>query len=262
VFGRGLVEPIDDFRSSNPAVNVELLDALALDFERAGFDRRHTLRVILNSRTYQRSSRTNTSNVDDEVLCSHTRTRMLSAEQMQDAIKSVCEGPERLPQLNAELTAAEAKLKAARDSAGTNDESAAVTEATKQCDAARERVDGHYMTQQPYPWRTSFLVAFGQPPRETACACERRTDTNLDQALQLMNSDLIRSQIQRAAARLERLSDAALLDELYLAAISRQPNDKERARLATHLQAAPDRRQAIEDVVWAVLNTNEFLFQH
>ncbi len=262
LLGRGLVEPIDDFRSSNPAVNVELLDTLAEDFVKAGFDRRHTLRVILNSRTYQRASQTNDSNTDDDILCSHARTRMLSAEQMQDAITRVCAGTEGLEKIKAELAATEANLESLRLIDGEREESPAIAAAVKQRDGSQARLDGYFMTQQPFPLQTSFLAAFGQPPRETACACERRSDTNLDQALQLMNSGLIRSQIQQGAVRLERLGNEALLDELYVAAVCRPPTGKERARLLGYLQASQDRRQAIEDVVWAVLNTNEFMFQH
>ena len=262
LFGRGLVEPIDDFRSSNPAVNVELLDALAADFVRAGFDRRHTLRVILNSQTYQRTSQTNESNVDEDLLGSHARTRMLSAEQMQDAIKRVCEGVDQLPKLAADLAEAEEKLNMAKVAKDGSDESTALKAALAHRDAMQSRVDSYYMTQQPYPLQTSFLAAFGQPPRETACACERRTDTNLDQALQLMNSELIRSQVQQAAVRFEKLENPALLDELYLAALCRKPNEKERPKLLAYLTGAQDRRRAIEDIVWAVLNTNEFMFQH
>lgn len=262
LFGRGLVEPIDDFRSSNPAVNVALLDVLAADFERSGFDRRHALRTMLNSRTYQRSSRATPANAEDDLLGSHARTRLLSAEQVQDAILRVCEGPERLPQLQAELAEAEAKLREVRANTADSNESPAIDAAEKDRDAKQARVDGYYMTQQPYPLRTPFLAAFGQPPRETACACERRTDTNLDQALQLMNSDLIRGQVQQAAGRFERATNEALIDELYVAALGRAPAESERDKLLAYLRSAADRRRAIEDVVWAVLNTNEFLFQH
>lgn len=262
LMGRGLVEPIDDFRSSNPAVNVELLDALARDFEESGFDRRHLLRQILNSRTYQRSSEPNAFNETDETLGSHARTRLLSAEQMQDAIRRVCDGGSQIEILKAEYAAAEAARERVLAAEANNEQAASVVESTRQRDEARERVESYFMTQQPYPLLTTFLMAFGQPARDSACACERRTETNLDQALQLMNSDLIRTQVQQAAARLEALPDPALLREIYLAALCREPAADENARLLPYLAAAKSRREAIEDILWAVLNTNEFMFQH
>ena len=269
LLGRGLVEPIDDFRSSNPAVNVELLDALAKEFIESGFDRKHVLRRILNSRTYQRSSNTNRFNETDELLNSHARTRMLTAEQMQDAVRRLCDGPECLPELQAEMLATEEKLQAALKE-HADEQAAPVLEATKRRDEARSRVDGYYMTQQPYPHLTSFLTAFGQPPRETACACERREEANLDQALQLMNSDLIRDQVAHAAGRFEQKfvgvagkpPNDTLIRDLYLAAFCREPREVELAKLIAHLEAGPNRRQAIEDLIWAVINTNEFMFQH
>ncbi|MBC7819633.1 MAG: DUF1553 domain-containing protein, partial [Planctomycetaceae bacterium] len=263
LLGRGLVEPIDDFRSSNPAVNVELLDALAKEFTDSGFDRKRLLRLILNSRTYQRSSNTNRFNETDELLNSHARTRMLTAEQMQDAVRRLCDGSERLPELQAELLVTEEKLQAALKE-HADEQAAPVIEATKRRDEARSRVEGYYMTQQPYPHLTSFLTAFGQPPRETACACERREEANLDQALQLMNSDLIRGQVAHAAGRFEKdtLPNETLIRDLYLAAFSREPREVELAKLTAHLEDSSNRRQAIEDLIWAVINTNEFVFQH
>lgn len=221
LMGRGLVEPIDDFRSSNPAVNVELIDALAKNFAESGFDRKHIMRVILNSQTYQRSSDTNKLNETDGQLFSHARVRLLSAEQLQDAITRLSDGG-----------------------------------------ALEQPAGSQYMTQQPYPHLTTFLKAFGQPQRKTACACERRDEASLDQALQLMNSELIRNQVTRARERLHTLPGSRIVEQLYLSAFSRPPRPKERATVLRHLEAAADRNQAIEDVVWALINTNEFMFQH
>jgi len=212
---------VDDFRSSNPAVNIELLDALAADSVAADFDRKHIMRVILNSETYQRSSDTNPLNETDQTLFSHARTRLLSAEQIQDAITRLCEGGDQ---------------------------------STEQ--------KSPYMTQQPYPHLTTFLKAFGQPERKTACVCERREEASLDQALQLMNSRLIRDQVANARRGLHALSDNELTDQLYLSAFSRLPRTAERTTVIRHLEAALDRGEAIEDLVWALINTNEFMFQH
>lgn len=256
LLGRGLVEPVDDFRSSNPPVNVELLDALAADFAEAGFDRKRVMRVILNSRTYQSSSDTNAFNEADDRLFSHARVRLLSAEQLQDAITQLCDGADRYKQLKNDLSAASAEL----DREDLDD--AAREELRKEHDAAQQQLDSHYMTQQPYPHLTTFLKAFGQPERKTACACERREEANLDQALQLMNSSLIRDKVTRARERLHSLSDDELVQQLYLCAFSRPPRPQERATVLKHLDSSGDRTQAIEDVVWALINTNEFMFQH
>lgn len=262
LFGRGLVEPIDDFRSSNPAINVELLDALAKSFEESGFDRKHVIRLILNSQTYQRRSETVPLNETDELLNSHARTRLLAAEQMQDAIVRVCDGAEQFEQIQRELDVAEKRLQGLLSDPLDKPDPKPIEEATKRCEQARSRVNEYFMTQQAYPHLTTFLTAFGQPPRETACACERREEANLDQALQLMNSSMIRDRVGHARARYEKMTNEEIVRELYLAALSRNPRDVERAKLLAHLEKSPDRRQAIEDVVWAVLNTNEFMFQH
>ena len=118
------------------------------------------------------------------------------------------------------------------------------------------------MTQQPYPHLTTFLKAFGQPERKTAYACERRGEVSLDQALQLMNSPLIRQQVNHARQRFGQMSDQELTDQLYLSAFSRFPKPQEVQAILDHLEATHDREQAIEDIVWALINTNEFLFQH
>jgi len=262
LLGRGLVEPIDDFRSSNPAVNVELLDALAADFQKSGFDRKHIMRVILNSRTYQRSSDTNQFNETDENLLSHARVRLLTAEQMQDAVFRLCDGPLRFGELEQQLAAAEELLATTLKENQQDANTTAVVKSKQQHDAARRRLNDYYMTQQPYPQLTSFLSAFGQPPRKTACACERREEANLDQALQLMNSSLIRDRVGKAAGRFEKLPEEQFIRKLYLAAVSRRPSDAEQTTISAHLKAGPDRRKAVEDVIWAIINTNEFMFQH
>jgi hypothetical protein len=217
LFGHGLVEPIDDFRSSNPAVNNKLLNELAAEFAKSGFDRRHLLRLILNSHTYQRSDKTNEFNATDESLGSHTIVRLLSAEQIQDAVQMLCNGPTDLKDL---------------------------------------------MTQQSYPHLTSFLKAFGQPERKTACACERRDEVSLDQALQMMNSRLVRDRVSIGARRFAKEADETVAEAIYLAAYSRRPTDREKKTVLDFITSSDDRNRAIEDIIWSILNTNEFIFQH
>ena len=229
VMGMGIVDPVDDFRDSNPPSNPELLHALAADLVESGFDRKHILRVILNSRTYQRSAETSSFNVEDTKNFSHAQVRMLSAEQLLDAICDVTEMPETFSGLPA----------------------------------------GTPATQLPSPdWGNSFLAAFGQPQRKTACACERGSDTNLLQALQLSNGDLVHGKLRSDRNRLHRLvsegrSDDQIVREIYLASYGRPPTDAEVQLAADHLAASgEDRMEALQNVCWALINTNEFVFQH
>jgi hypothetical protein len=227
LFGRGIVEPVDDFRDSNPPCNAELLDALAADFVAHHFDVKHTIRTILTSATYQLQSATNPFNERDEVYFSHVRVRQLSAEQLLDAICQATGVPERF---------------------------GGVPLGTR----AAQLPDGELF----HP----FLKAFGRPARAIECECERDNDATLEQALLLEASRVIHDKLHSdrgLAARLaaSTLPPAALADELFLTTLCRHPSPQERARVAKRL-AAKDRRQAVEDVLWALLNHREFLFQH
>ena len=228
LMGRGIVEPVDDFRDSNPPSNENLLAALEDDFRQSGFDQKHILKTILASRTYQLSSRTSDLNRDDEKLFSHARVRMLSAEQLLDAICRVTEVPETFPNLPA----------------------------------------GTVATQLPGPSPNhEFLKVFGQPQRDTACACERSNESNLSQALQLFNGELIHAKLKNESNRFRKLIAAGATNEdivknLYLAALCRLPEKTELANATDYLAKKEDRAAAFEDVCWALMNTNEFLFQH
>jgi hypothetical protein len=223
LLGKGIVDPVDDFRSSNPPSNVGLLDALAKEFETSGYDRKRIIRLICNSQTYQRSTETNRFNQTDERLFSHARIRLLSAEQMKDAI-----------------AVATRALPAAPD------------------DTLRPR----YATERPYPESSSFTAAFGQPQRDTACTCERQTSPTLLQALELLNGGAAYGMVQAGAAKYAALENDPLIDELYMAALSRRPKEKERATAKAYLAKAANRAEAVTDLVWTLVNTQEFLFQH
>lgn len=228
LLGRGIVEPVDDFRDSNPPAIPELLDALAADFQATGFDRRHLIRTILNSRVYQQSAETGAFNAGDEKYFSHARVRRLSAEQLLDAVTQVTEVPEKF--------------------------------AGAPCGTRAAQMPG------PVP-EHPFLKAFGQPARETACQCERSSDANLAQALQMINGPLVNDKLRNEANRLRRLakagaSDEQIVRELYLAAVCREPNAEEIATALRHVAAQPERLAALEDVCWALLNSKEFVFQH
>ena len=226
--GKGIVDPVDDFRDSNPSCNDELLDALAKDFGSSKFDVKKLIRTIMNSRTYQLSAQPTDLNKDDNKYFSHAVTKLLSAEQLLDALCDVTAVPEKFAGLPV----------------GTR---------------AIQLPDG----EVNHP----FLKTFGQPARELACECERESDSNLAQALQLINGPTINEKIRNPNNRLGKLladkkSEKEILDQLYLVTLSRLPSDAERQPAINHVTKNMDKRRAWEDVLWALLNTREFLFRH
>ncbi len=228
LMGKGIVDPVDDFRDSNPACNDELLAALAQDFAAHRFDIKHLVRTIMKSRTYQLSATPNEFNADDDKYFSKAVTRLLPAEVLLDAICDFTGVPEKFAGLPP----------------GTR---------------AVQLPDG----EVNHP----FLKAFGQPARELACECERETEGNLGQALQLINGPTVNEKIRTPNNRLGKLLAAnaaadAIIDELYLAAYCRRPTPEERAKIREHLAKTAEPRRAWEDVMWAVINTREFLFRH
>jgi hypothetical protein len=228
VMGRGIVDPVDDFRESNPSANDELLKALAKDFVGSKFDVKHLLRVILNSRTYQLSAQTNDFNREDNKYFSHAVTRLLTAEQLLDAICTATQVPEKFVGLPLGVHAAQLP-------------------------------DGEV--------NNTFLKTFGQPARELACECEREADSNLTQALQLINGSTINEKTKNPNNRLGKLlaqkaADTDILKNLYLAALSRPPAEGEIKAALDHVAKAKDKRKGWEDVQWALLNSKEFLFRH
>lgn len=228
VMGRGIVEPVDDFRDSNPPSNPELLEFLATELVTSRYSTKHLIRLIMNSRTYQLSPERNPFNIDDEIYFSHATTRLLTAEQLLDAICQVTDVPESFNGMPAGSRAVDLV----------------------------DPPDDH-----------KFLQVFGQPQRELACECERSTDSNLNQALQLINGPLVHSKIRSDKGRLQRWikngkSDRDIIRLLYLAGLSREPEEAEFHTATNHITSHTDRVTALEDVVWAVLNSKEFLFQH
>ncbi|HEV3142865.1 MAG TPA: DUF1553 domain-containing protein, partial [Gemmataceae bacterium] len=228
LLGKGVVDPVDDFRDSNPSANDELLDAMAKDFVASKFDAKKLIRTIMNSRTYQMSAQTNASNKDDNRYFSHAVTKLMTAEQLLDALCDVTALPEKFAGLPL----------------GTR---------------AIQLPDG----EVNHP----FLKTFGQPARELACECERESDSNLAQALQLINGPTINEKIRNPNNRLGKLltakkTDPEILNELYFTALARAPLPAEVNAALGHVNKATDKRKAWEDVLWALLNTREFLFRH
>ena len=194
LLGRGIVDPPDDFRDSNPPSNTALLNALAKDFVDHEFDRKHVIRTILNSRTYQTSFEPNEFNKDDTKYFSHYQPRLLSAEQLLDAICHVTDIPETFGSLP----------------------------------------PGTKATQLPAPdlVKHEFLKIFGQPERQTVCECERSSESNLGMAIQFFNGPLIYNKLRDDKNRFRDLitaskSDEQIISELHLAAVCRPPTEKE-----------------------------------
>jgi hypothetical protein len=229
LMGRGIVDPVDDFRDSNPSANDELLDALAQDFAANGFQFKHLIRTIVNSRTYQLASQATDLNRDDTKYFSHAVTKLLPAEVLLDAICQTTEVPEKF----------------AGVPAGTR---------------AIQLPDG---SEVNHP----FLKTFGQPARELACECERESDSNLAQALQLINGPTVNGKLREANNRLgkllaKKLPNEKMLEELYLATVSRYPTPEDAKAALEYLKEAKETRKAWEDIHWALLNSKEFLFRH
>lgn len=459
LLGNGIVEPIDDFRSSNPPSNLELLDKLADEFVKSGYDRKHMYRLICNSQTYQRTTATSEFNETDDTLFSHARARLLTAEQLQDAIgyttgvlrpieqidEVIADTRRELVDVQEDLEAVfgqwqqdyqdrfdaaaylhgrwwlvgpfkagsheEAHMKEfinesepvdlSKDVAGMKwalqtdwENNRTNTFSDKNVGAAyvyhevivqrdckvritcnaddglriihngkriydkaqvieviEERIvefemkaginrflikpinkggafhftvnftyldenegsanlvkdlpdyqahlirmgddrtvsetnilkefyfqqDGRipvlrnrirqggrndYSTQRPFPQRSDFLKAFGQPERMSACVCERTDEPTLEQALQLLNGKHVFEQVNSSAARHSELEDEQLIEHLYLAAFSRFPEMNEIAIVTEFIANHESRDDAIRDLVWALVNTEEFMFQH
>jgi hypothetical protein len=228
LLGRGVVEPVDDFRDSNPPSNPELLDALTDTLVRSGYRLRPLVELIMTSETYQLAPEPNATNRDDEANFARARVRLLPAEVVLDAIGQTLGQP----------------------------------------DAFRDAPRGATATQLPGARvGDAFLKAFGKPDRLLTCECERSESTTLAQAFQLINGESIRSKLEAPANRIGRLldagtADAEVLDELMLAALCRPPTSNERAGFLAFVAKASDRRRAWEDVAWAIVNSKEFLLRH
>jgi hypothetical protein len=237
LFGRGIVDPLDDFRASNPPANAPLLDALAQDFVAHQFDLRHLVRTIMSSRTYQLSAVPNDTNREDEANFSHAMVRPLQAEQLLDSIASVTDSPVAFRGYPRGLRAAQLP--------GVRPE--------------RQR------DQRPSEGEM-FLKAFGKPDRLLTCECERSEDTTLNQAFQLVTGELMNKVLSDPDNRIGRLvaankSNREIVDDLYWAALSRPPSSHE-AEATLHLvERAKDRRASLEDVLWGLLNAKEFLLR-
>jgi hypothetical protein len=226
LMGRGIVEPVDDLRLTNPPTNGPLLDALAQDFVQQGYDLKHLLRVIATSRVYQLQSLPNDRNASDSRNYSRHYRRRLRAEVLVDAVSDIT---------------------------GLRDGFSAMPAGSRASEIWTHRVD------------SVFLDTFGRPNPNQDPPCERTMETTVTQALHLMNSPDLHAKIISDAGRVarlaERLAPDLLVEELYLWAYARYPDAEEKA-LATSLfqEAGTTPRKVAEDLLWALINTPEFVF--
>ena len=230
VMGRGLIEPLDDIRDTNPPSIPELLDALARDFQESGFDQKHLLRTITNSRAYQLDSRPAPGSPPDNTFYTFYRPTRLLAEQLLDAITYATNSPDKFPNLPADVRP----------------------------------------VQLPDPEVPSeFLDLFGRSRRLVPCECSRLNDSNMNQVLSLMNGEYLQEKIASPSGRVASLFQLVPLEQavpnLYYATVSRPPSGDELARTMEILDQrrnAATKRQALEDLLWVLLNSREFLFNH
>ncbi len=228
LFGRGLVDPIDDIRASNPASHPALLDALARDFVEHKYDLKHLLRTLCAARAYQLDSETAPKRDVDGTFFTHYPLRRLPAEVFLDAVNQAVEANEVFAGLP----------------------------------------PGTRAINLPDPAVVSaFLDTFGRPKRATNCECERSGGRDLGQALHLVNSDKLHAKVVAPKGRValllaSKMKDERIVEELYLATLSRLPGRAEQETIRKLLAEAPSRKEGFEDLLWTLLNTAEFGCNH
>lgn len=228
LLGRGLVDPVDDLRSTNPPSNVALMDELSREFTSSGFNLKRLMRTILTSRLYQLDSQPNENNVADSRFYSHFQVKRVPAEPLLDAIDRVTSSPTKFQNL---------------------------PRGTRAID----------LPDAEYP--DYFLNTFAKPRRASVCECERSPDESLSQALHTLNGDILATKIADEKGRLalllkEQKKPDEIVTQIYLAALCRNPSEAELASAHQHLEGNATPREYYEDLLWALINSKQFLFVH
>jgi len=228
LLGRGLVEPVDDLRSTNPPTNPALMEALAKHFVDSGFNVKQLLRAIMVSRLYQLDSQPTATNAADSRFYSHYLVKRMTAEPLLDAIDQVSQSRTKFNNLPLGTRAID-------------------------------------LPDSEYP--DHFLNTFAKPRRASVCECERSPDENLAQALHTLNGETIATKLADKKGRIARLigenrTPEVILDELYLAALSRPPKPDEVVAGKEIVAAASSVQEGYEDILWALMNSKYFLFVH
>jgi hypothetical protein len=226
-FGIGIVEPVDDIRVSNPASNPELFAALGQKLTSYNYDFKQLVRDICNSNAYQRSTQANENNAEDLTNFSHARIRRIPAENLLDCLTQITSVPDKFQGLPLGARAVQI-------------------------------ADGNASNY--------FLTTFGRSPRLTVCEAEATTEPTLSQALHMLNGDTISRKVGESS-KFQQMLDGGktppeVVEHIYLACLSRKPSAEELTQLEPVLAAAENPRAAVDDVLWAVLNSREFLFNH
>jgi hypothetical protein len=225
--GRGIIEPVDDVRISNPASNPELLDALTAKLISYKYDFKQLVRDICFSRSYQLSTRPNETNAQDERNFSKAAIRRLRAEVLLDCVSQVTETPNKFPGLPRGARAVQ----------------------------IADGNTGNY-----------FLTTFGRATRTTVCSCEVKTDPNLSQALHLLNGVTVEKKISEGGVvkslLKEKRTPDQIIESLYLRCFSRKPTGEESAKLGAFLKNSTEPQPILEDLFWSLLNSKEFVFNH
>ncbi len=231
-FGRGIVHEVDDLRETNPPSNPELLKFLAEDFLAHKFDIKHAIRQMVTSQVYQLSSQPMPDNEHDRQNYARFYARRLIAEVFLDSVNQAT---------------------------GVRDRFSGVGASARAIDLPHENF-GSY-----------FLDAFDRPKRVTACECERSPGATLAQVLLLSNSDEIENKLASGEGKVgkffavlekDRRPLKELIEELYLGSLSRLPSSDELNTATKYLDGESDKRQAVEDLLWTLLNSKEFMFNH
>jgi hypothetical protein len=237
LLGQGIVDPIDDFRPTNPPSNPQLLAALSAELAGNHFSLRHLIRTIMNSRVYQLSSVANDENRDDELHFARAREARLSAEQFADALSQVTDVPLKFSGYPDGMRAGELPgVTALRDR-----------------DMRASNAD-------------QFLKLFGKPPRLQSCDCERSSEPTLSQTFQLVSGPLVNELLSERDSRLGQLLKATrptaeIVDELFWTALGRPPQAQELAASVKLVDSSGNRRAHLEDLLWGLINSNDFLLR-